>query len=139
MSLALKIQRWFQTDRFLRQEATRWACVHFRGTNREIAQAVGYALVAMFNVDFKNLHRDTNLMTDLAADEWIEWAEVQMCLEEELEFYFAPEPAFAGQTIDDLVTFVSQPSLIRLQIKPKRRICSRRDWCLAGCLRVRLP
>ena len=135
MSVIEKLGGWFRTESFLRRESSKWARLHFQTSHEEVARAVGYALVEMLGVDFRQLTPSTNIVADLGADEWAEWAEIQMCLEEDLACYFALQPGFSGRTIAELVDFVAAYNLPRPSQKPKRGILSSTGWCLSECLK----
>jgi len=130
MSITDKFRGWFRTESFLRRESLKWAALNFPAANQQVARAVGYALVATLGVDFKQLAPSTDITADLGANEWAEWAEIQMGVEEELGCYFPPQPTFSGKTVAELVDFVvsfRQPRPTRM---PKRGVLSSIGWCL---------
>ena len=133
MNLAENIGRFFQTDAFVRRESARWAHANFPGPREAAARATTYALVSTLGVSFEQLMPMTDIVRELGADEWTEWAEIQMSLEEELKCYFPAKPDFVGRTIAALVDFVAALQGGSSVPKPRRGF-SKSDWCLAACL-----
>ncbi len=134
MDVIQDLRRFFGTEKFKREESTRWAHIHFPGENEQLAAIVAYSLVEMLGIDFEQLTRETNIVADVGADETCEWQEIQMWIEEELDCYFAPEPALRGRTVADLVDFISRHRLPPPRRKPKRRVLCPADWCFSACL-----
>lgn len=122
-----------KSERSVRLESIGWAKVNSLDVKQEVAASVIYAMITTLNVGIERLKRNTDIVRDLNADEWTEWAEIQMCLESELKCCLPSLPSFTGTSISDLIEFVSVQRSIP-QTKMQKRCFSREEYCLAGCL-----
>jgi hypothetical protein len=134
MSFLNGLHRVFETESFRRNQARMWACHFFSGEKEEVAKLVVYALASELGVGFEQLKPNTNIVVDLGANEWDEWAGIQMCLEEDLKYYFPLGPGFSGRTIKELIDFIFHNRSKCLLEKRKRGVFEAADWCLAACL-----
>lgn len=127
------LERWCETDAYLRRVTPVWARRHLPGADEFVAATVARVVVNALGVRLDQLKADTDLDLDVGCNELWEWQEIQTDLEAILGGYWGTCPRFRGRSLGELVAFVSQ-NRPHLCMEPPRRAKSLEDWCLSGAL-----
>ncbi len=102
----------FEPSEDAESAALRWAEQYFPIDQREVAQAVAFSIAETLCVPISHFTPDTDLVSDLGADEAWEWKTMALHLGERLVAEVVLDPEIVGRKPSEIIAFlIANPPL----------------------------